>query len=190
MRPLISWSALTSASVGLWGLGVEGGASLRRLGSMGLTPVLVDDNPAVATLGDLEILATDHGGLEALLACDVVIKSPGISRYRPEVARLEGMGIPVRSGLGLWLEDVPLDRVTCITGTKGKSTTTAIAGHLLSHLGGGQHRASPVGSHHRTGAGLLGRRDLELSGARPDQWSPRRRRDLTVPGPPGLARVR
>ena len=41
----------------------------------------------------------------------------------------------MRSGLGLWLEDVPLERVTCITGTKGKSTTTAIAGHLLTRLG-------------------------------------------------------
>jgi UDP-N-acetylmuramoyl-L-alanine---L-glutamate ligase len=64
-----------------------------------------------------------------------VIKSPGISRYRPEVTQLERAGIPVRSGLGLWLEDVPLERVTCITGTKGKSTTTAIAGHLLTKLG-------------------------------------------------------
>jgi len=126
---------------------------------MGLTPVLVDDNPAVATLGDLEILATDHGGLEALLACDVVIKSPGISRYRPEVARLEGMGIPVRSGLGLWLEDVPLDRVTCITGTKGKSTTTAIAGHLLSHLG----YDAKVG-------GNIGQPPWEPSAGEPDYW--------------------
>ena len=69
------------------------------------------------------------------MACDVVIKSPGISRYRPEVAQLEAAGVPVRSGLGLWLEDVPLERVACITGTKGKSTTTAIAGHLLTQLG-------------------------------------------------------
>jgi UDP-N-acetylmuramoylalanine--D-glutamate ligase len=102
---------------------------------MGLLPVLVDDKPAEPALGDLEVLATDRGGLEALLACDVVIKSPGISRYRPEVAQLERAGIGVRSGLGLWLEDVPLQRVTCITGTKGKSTTTAIAGHLLNRLG-------------------------------------------------------
>jgi UDP-N-acetylmuramoyl-L-alanine---L-glutamate ligase len=135
MHPLISWSALTSASVGLWGLGVEGRASLRRLESMGLVPVLVDDKPDGSKLGGLEILATDQGGLEALLACDVVIKSPGISRYRPEVGRIEAAGIPVRSGLGLWLEDVPLERVACITGTKGKSTTTAIAGHLLNQLG-------------------------------------------------------
>ncbi len=135
MPPLISWSALTSATVGLWGLGVEGRASLRRLESMGVIPVLVDDEPAGAALGDHEVLATGQGGLEALSACEVVIKSPGISRYRAEVAQLEGAGIPVRSGLGLWLEDVPLERVTCITGTKGKSTTTAIAVHLLGRLG-------------------------------------------------------
>ena len=135
MPPQISWSTLTRATVGLWGLGVEGRASLRRLESMGVTPVLVDDEPAGAALGDLEVLATGQGGLDALSACEVVIKSPGISRYRAEVAQLEGAGIPVRSGLGLWLEDVPLERVTCITGTKGKSTTTAIAVHLLRRLG-------------------------------------------------------
>jgi UDP-N-acetylmuramoyl-L-alanine---L-glutamate ligase len=135
MRPLISWSALTSATVGLWGLGVEGRASLERLRSMGVVPVLVDDNPGAETLDGLAVLATGQRGITTLLTCDVVIKSPGISRYRPEVAQLEQAGIPVRSGLGLWLEDVPLERVACITGTKGKSTTTAIAVHLLTRLG-------------------------------------------------------
>jgi UDP-N-acetylmuramoylalanine--D-glutamate ligase len=135
MPPLISWSALTSASVGVWGLGVEGRASVRRLASMGIVPVLVDDKPPEATVGGLKVLATDEGGLRTLLSCDVVVKGPGISRYRPEVEQLENAGVPVRSGLGLWLEDVPLERVTCITGTKGKSTTTAIAGHLLTRLG-------------------------------------------------------
>jgi len=137
MPPLISWSTLTSASVGVWGLGVEGRASVLRLESMGIVPVLVDDRPppASASIDDRDVLATEDGGLQALLTCDVVIKSPGISRYRPEVAQIERAGIPVRGGLGLWLEDVPLDRVTCITGTKGKSTTTAIAAHLLTRLG-------------------------------------------------------
>ena len=135
MSPLISWSALASASVGVWGLGVEGTASLHLLGKMGNLPVLVDDQPTASSLEGVDVLPTERGGLEALLACDVVVKSPGISRYRPEVARLERAGIPVRGGLGLWLEDVPLDRVTCITGTKGKSTTTAIAAHVLNRLG-------------------------------------------------------
>jgi UDP-N-acetylmuramoylalanine--D-glutamate ligase len=135
MRPPISWSELTSASVGVWGLGVEGTASLHRLQAMGAVPRLVDDAPTVSSVDGLEVLRTDRGGLDALLRCDVVIKSPGISRYRPDVEQLERAGVPVRGGLGLWLEDADAARVACITGTKGKSTTTALAGHLLTQLG-------------------------------------------------------
>jgi UDP-N-acetylmuramoyl-L-alanine---L-glutamate ligase len=181
MRPLISWSALTSASVGIWGLGVEGAASLRRLQSMGIEPVLVDDHAAPETTGGGgEVLATGTGGLAALLACDVVIKSPGISRYRPEVAQLEQAGVAVRSGLGLWLEDVPMEHVVCITGSKGKSTTSAIAGHLLAGLG------------YRVGVGgNIGRPPWEpASGPEPDYWvietSSYQVPDLTK-GPPVVA---
>jgi UDP-N-acetylmuramoylalanine--D-glutamate ligase len=135
MPPLISWSALSSASVGVWGLGVEGGASTRRLRAMGNVPILVDDAPSGDSVDDLEVLATDRGGLERLLASDVVIKSPGISRYRTEVTQLEEAGVPVRGGLGLWLEEADRSTIACITGTKGKSTTTALAVHLLNRLG-------------------------------------------------------
>jgi len=171
MRPLTSWSALTSATVGIWGLGVEGTASLHRLRSMGIDPVLVDDHPASWPIeggpasgtevhGGTEVLATGSGGLAALLACDVVIKSPGISRYRPEVEQLERAGVAVRSGLGLWLEDVPREHVVCITGSKGKSTTSAIAGHLLTGLG---YRAAVGGN--------IGRPPWEPSpGPPPDYW--------------------
>ena len=81
------------------------------------------------------MLATREGGLDALATCEVVVKTPGISRYRPEVAALEDHGIPVAGGLGLWLAEADRSRVVCITGTKGKSSTTAIAGHLLRRCG-------------------------------------------------------
>jgi UDP-N-acetylmuramoyl-L-alanine---L-glutamate ligase len=135
MRPPISWSALADARVGVWGLGVEGRASLRRLRTMGRVPVLVDDDPPGAELDGLEVLATGAGGLERLAGCEVVIKSPGISRYRAEVSQLEGAGVAVVGGLGLFMEEADPDRVACITGTKGKSTTTALAVHLLNGLG-------------------------------------------------------
>jgi UDP-N-acetylmuramoyl-L-alanine---L-glutamate ligase len=135
MRPPISWSALADARVGVWGLGVEGRASLRRLRTMGRVPVLVDDDPPEAEIDGLEVLATGAGGLERLAGCEVVIKSPGISRYRAEVSQLEGAGVAVVGGLGLFMEEADPDRVACITGTKGKSTTTALAVHLLNGLG-------------------------------------------------------
>jgi UDP-N-acetylmuramoyl-L-alanine---L-glutamate ligase len=135
MRPKICWSDLRGARVGVWGLGVEGAASLARLRTLGVEPVLVDDRPPPGDVDGLQVFATAASGLAALKHCDVVVKSPGISRYRPEVAELEDRGIPVAGGLGLWLQEADRDRVLCVTGTKGKSSTTAIAGHLLTRLG-------------------------------------------------------
>ncbi len=119
----------------MWGLGVEGRASIRKLAALGVTPVLVDDRPPTGGIDGQPVMATGDGGVDALARCDVVVKTPGISRYRPEVAVIEAGGTPVVGGLGLWLEEADRDRVVCITGTKGKSTTTAIAGHLLDRLG-------------------------------------------------------
>ena len=129
-RPKLSWSDLPGARVGVWGLGREGHANVRKLRALGVEPVLVDDHP-----DGPDVLATAEGGLAALERCDVVVKTPGLSRYRPEVARLTGLGLPVVGGLGLWLAETDLQKVLCVTGTKGKSTTASVTGHLLSGLG-------------------------------------------------------
>ncbi len=160
MRRPISWSALADASVGIWGLGVEGRASLRRVRRAGGEPVLVDDTPGAPELEGLEVLATGRGGLERLMRCEVVVKSPGISRYRPEVAQLEGAGVHVCGGLGLWMAEADPNRVACITGTKGKSTTTALAVHLLGALG-----------YDARAGGNIGRPPWDPSGeSEPDFW--------------------
>ena len=127
----LAWSDLPGRRVGLYGLGVEGRASLRRCRAIGVEPVLVDDRPADGS----GALATSSGGLDALLSCDVVIKSPGISRYGAAVTALLDAGVSVVGGLGLWLAGADLGRVLVITGTKGKSTTTSVAAHLLSSWG-------------------------------------------------------
>ncbi|MCW2750512.1 MAG: UDP-N-acetylmuramoyl-L-alanine--D-glutamate ligase [Aeromicrobium sp.] len=131
MRPTFGWSDLPGAGrIGLWGVGVEGAANLRRLRSLGIEPVQVDDRPT--TEG---VTATEGRGLELLAGCDVVVKTPGISRYRDDVRALEASGVAVVGGMGLWLHDADRERVICVTGTKGKSTTVSIAGHLANRLG-------------------------------------------------------
>lgn len=132
MRPTLCWSDLPGRAVGIYGLGREGAASLRACRARGIEPVLVDDRPGDDRPG---LMSTDDGGLAALLTCDVVIKSPGVSRYAPPILALESAGVAVVGGLGLWLQEADRSRVACITGTKGKSTTTAIVGHLLTGLG-------------------------------------------------------
>jgi UDP-N-acetylmuramoylalanine--D-glutamate ligase len=134
-RSKLSWSDLRGIRAGVWGLGREGMANWRKLGLLGAERIAVDDLPAMADIDGVPLLATGAGGIEALQRCDVVVKTPGLSRYRPEVARLEELGIPVVGGLGLWLQEAPAERVVCVTGTKGKSTVVSIAGHLLAGLG-------------------------------------------------------
>ena len=45
-RPKLSWSDLAGTRAGIWGLGREGHANLRKLLALGAEPVLVDDRPA------------------------------------------------------------------------------------------------------------------------------------------------
>lgn len=133
MRPAVSWADLRHARVGVWGLGVEGAANVRMLDQLGAELVLVDD---VAREHDgLEVLPTATGGLDALRRCDAVVKSPGISRHGAAARAVVEAGVPLLGGTGLWLQGVPRERVVAVTGTKGKSTTASMIGHLLERLG-------------------------------------------------------
>ena len=146
MRPKISWSDLRGARVGLWGPGHRGPGQPGPAPDHGRGAVLVDDHPPAGDVAGLQVFATADSGLHALEHCEVVIKSPGISRYRPEAAELAARGIPVTGGLGLWLAGADLSRVLCITGTKGKSTTTAVTGHLLTRLGYASRTGGNIGT--------------------------------------------
>ena len=135
MRPPISWSDLKGCTVGIYGLGREGEANLRAALARDLDPILVDDDPARTEINGRPIISAYPDGINALLRCDVVVKAPGISRYSDQISLLEQSGVAVVGGVGLWLQEADLSKVLCITGTKGKSTTAAITGHLLARLG-------------------------------------------------------
>lgn len=135
MTEPLSWDDLEGRRIGIYGLGREGEASLRACQSRGIEPLLVDDNPPVGGVEGRKVLATDDGGAEALAVCEIVIKSPGISRYSERITSLVDQGVAVVGGLGLWVHGADPAKVVLITGTKGKSTTAAITGHLLKGLG-------------------------------------------------------
>jgi UDP-N-acetylmuramoyl-L-alanine---L-glutamate ligase len=64
-----------------------------------------------------------------------VVKSPGISAYKPALVAARVAGIRITSGTALWFAEQPDARVVAVTGTKGKSTTTALLAHLARSLG-------------------------------------------------------
>lgn len=141
-------SQLEGRRVALWGWGREGRAAhallRRRLPSLPLT-LFCSQAEAVqaAVLGDgLLIARTDISG-EALGGFEVVIKSPGISPYSAEAVQAQARGARLLGGTALWFGEHPEARTVCVTGTKGKSTTTALLAHLLR---GGGHRTALAGN--------------------------------------------
>ncbi len=61
----------------------------------------------------------------------MVVRAPGVSRYRAELAVAAAAGVSVTTAMAVWLEDFADARVVAITGTKGKSTTAALTAAIL-----------------------------------------------------------
>jgi UDP-N-acetylmuramoylalanine--D-glutamate ligase len=105
-------------------------------------------------------IRTDPPDADALASHDVVIKSPGVSAYKPELLAAKERGTVFTSGTALWFGENPDARVVAVTGTKGKSTTTAMIAHCARALG---IRTSLAGN--------IGLPLLELDGQRADLWA-------------------
>lgn len=156
--------------VALWGWGREGRATWRalrlRLPALPLTLFCTEAEADEArALADpaLDVQATAPGA--ALHGFAVVLKSPGISPYGEHVQAAAAGGTRFLGGTALWFGeragvDGRVPGTACITGTKGKSTSTALLAHLL--------RAGGV----RTAlAGNIGLPLLELLDARAEAWA-------------------
>ena len=120
------------------GLGKNGLPVARRLLEMGAAVTVWDDNAAArdAATG-LDVRMPDFDGLTAL------VLSPGIPHVRPvphpiAVAAREA-GVPILSDVELLYRAVRAAgsqaRFVGITGTNGKSTTTALLAHMLEAAG-------------------------------------------------------
>jgi len=134
-------SQLKHQRVALWGWGREGRAAFRALHShLPSLPLTLFCNQEEAALARSETgaylnICTEINS-KVLANFDVIIKSPGISAYTPEAITVQKNGTKIIGGTQLWFgEQISVDgylaNTICITGTKGKSTTSALLAHLL-----------------------------------------------------------
>jgi len=125
--------------VAVWGLGAEGLSLARLLEDRHAAVRFIDDRPEAAAVRLEEHLGAGRPVLSPgdvpWPEIDVVLRSPGVSRYRPELEAARAAGITVTTAMALWLEDFADARVVAVTGTKGKSTTAALTAALLGHDG-------------------------------------------------------
>lgn len=80
-----------------------------------------------------------------LIEFDVLLRSPGISPYRPALKRAKDAGVWIVSPSSLWFAAHPDAKTVCVTGTKGKSTTSALIAHLLRACGAKVQLAGNIG---------------------------------------------
>lgn len=129
---------LLGKNVAIHGYGREGRASLRALREISPTLTVVNDTPLRpedrAALAEFPGVNIQEGPCDWSVF-DVVIKSPGISRYRPDLLAAEAAGVLVTSATRLWLAEHQAALTVAITGTKGKSTTASLLAHVLNQCG-------------------------------------------------------
>jgi UDP-N-acetylmuramoylalanine--D-glutamate ligase len=146
-------SQLEGCRVALWGWGREGHAAYRaiRASLPGLPLTLfciADEVDDARVLGDPRLVVEVDASAAHLSSFDIVVKSPGISPYRAEAVSAAAQGTRFIGGTALWFgehadQDGIAARTVCVTGTKGKSTTTALLAHLLR---AGGHRTALAGN--------------------------------------------
>jgi UDP-N-acetylmuramoylalanine--D-glutamate ligase len=137
------FSELDGARVGVWGAGRETASFAaqlhRRLPRAAIEVIALDGEPPAGVEEALSAPAarvvSGPSIAGALADCDVVVRSPGVSIHRAELARLREQGVPVTTATSLWLAERGGERVVGVTGTKGKSTTAALTHHLLRAAG-------------------------------------------------------
>lgn len=71
---------------------------------------------------------------DRFLKFDFAVLSPGVPMSAPPVVYLKDHGISFIGEMEFAFQNAPGTKVIAVTGTNGKSTTTALTGHLLSDL--------------------------------------------------------
>jgi UDP-N-acetylmuramoylalanine--D-glutamate ligase len=126
----------------VYGMGLSGRAAARLLLAHGVSVLGVDDRPAEELdLQELdrdsrfELNAGNLAGLSAAMASiDGVVVSPGVPMDRPVLAEARRRGLPVVAEVELAFPFLN-GPVVAITGSNGKSTTTAMTGDMLRAAG-------------------------------------------------------
>ena len=137
MNALTGLADLEGRRVGVLGLARSGLAAVRALTAVGAVPILFDDQPDAVRRA--QALGGTAGQLDRVEELTMLVASPGVPLHHPVphpvIAAARAAGVEVTGDVDLFARAYPALPVVGVTGTNGKSTTTALIHHLLVTAG-------------------------------------------------------
>lgn len=156
---MIPVQGMEGARVAVLGLGRSGLSAARALQAGGVQVLCWDDGAAArerAAAEGFELADPSRDVVAATLDC--LVTSPGIPHLypapHPAIAAAYRAGVPVDNDIGLFFRSLSLGdwdrfdtvpRVIAVTGSNGKSTTSALIAHVLEAAGRSVQLAGNIG---------------------------------------------
>jgi len=131
--------------VAVFGLARTGLAAARALAAGGAEVVVWDEKPAARAAAKAEGFAPEDLAQADWSTLAALVLSPGVPLTHPKphwtVERAQAAGVPIMGDVELFARTVAAapshkrPKIVAITGTNGKSTTTALIGHVCRQAG-------------------------------------------------------
>lgn len=140
---------LRNKKVAILGLGMEGKDALDFIRKQGASITVLDQKP----IGELGLGGIKTSGikfvcgekyLDSLNQFDVIVRSPGVYRYIPQLKNSEKAGTVITSSVKLFFERCP-GKIIAVTGTKGKGTTSTLIYNILKKSSRDVYLAGNIG---------------------------------------------
>ena len=118
---------LKDKNIIIWGMGTEGNAVKSYLIEHQIAKNIYEYN--------------DSGGQEKLeefaKIADVIIRSPGVSIYKPEFETVKKYGLKITSSSNIFLSEMKQrnTKVIGVSGSKGKTLSVSMMYHMMKNLG-------------------------------------------------------
>jgi UDP-N-acetylmuramoylalanine--D-glutamate ligase len=159
---MIHLSGITGSAYAVMGLGASGIAAAKALAAAGADVRAWDDDAARRDDAAAHGVTTRDLAAGGLMDTDALVLSPGIPHTfpapHPIAAAAREAGIPIICDVELLARAKPQARFIGVTGTNGKSTVTALIGHIFETAG----RPAAVGGN--LGPAAMGLDDLAPGG--------------------------
>lgn len=152
---MIAVKGFEGKTVAIFGLGRSGLSAARALKAGGAEPILWDDKPQNLMAATREGFTVENLAQTDWSQIAALVLSPGVPLTHPEphwtVKQAAAANVPVIGDIELFARTVAANpahlrpKTIAITGTNGKSTTTALIGHILKSSGRATHVGGNIG---------------------------------------------